>query len=82
MTKFIPFPVSHCHPGAVNRQVVGVFKIIEDASYEKTFKTAPLARRKNRQTGLAPVGNAPLSPPMAVLPPEGEVCSTLPLVLT
>gem|GEM_PF-6370191 len=32
----------------------------------KNQTTAPLAR-----------GNAPLSPPTAVLPPEGEVCSTL-----
>ena len=27
---------------------------------------------ENHKTGLAPVGNAPLSPPSAVLPPKGE----------
>ena len=29
-------------------------------------------QRENRQTGLAPVGNAPLFSPAAVLPPKGE----------
>ena len=32
---------------------------------------------KTIKPGLRPVGNAPLSPPAAVLPPEGEVCSML-----
>ena len=42
----------------------------------KTFKTA-LRSLENRTTALAGEGNAPLSPPAAVLPPEGEVLAAL-----
>ena len=37
----------------------------------------PVGGRKTIQPGLRPVGNAPLSPPAAVLPPEGEVLAAL-----
>ena len=56
----------------VQRVVVGAF----GASFDKTFTTA-LTGGKTGKPGLWPDGNAPLSPPAAVLPPEGEVCSML-----
>ena len=37
---------------------------------------------ENHATGPMARGNAPLSPPAAVLPPKGEVCPMLPLELT
>ena len=46
---------------------VGALKMMKGASYEKPNNRA------------SPDGNAPLSPPTAILPPEGEVCSTLAL---
>jgi len=36
-----------------------------------------LCSLENHATALTGEGNAPLSPPTAVLPPEGEVCSPL-----
>ena len=59
----------------------GRLLIIEGASLYKTLTTALTGERKqaNRPSGD---GNAPLSPPAAVLPPKGEVCSPLSLVLT
>ncbi|WP_303051976.1 hypothetical protein [uncultured Dialister sp.] len=48
------------------KAVVGAFKIVEGASLYKTFTTAPLAR-----------GNAPLLPPAAASPPEGEILAAL-----
>ena len=34
-------------------------------------------RKKNHTTGSSARGNAPLLPPSAASPPEGEICSTL-----
>ena len=45
----------------------------------KPLQPRPWREGKTGQPGLRPAGNTPLSPPAAVLPPEGEVCSTLPL---
>ena len=50
-----------------------------DEYYIAAFGGSAARGSENRKTGLAPVGNAPLSPPAAVLPPMGEVCSTLTL---
>ncbi len=46
------------------------------ASFDKTIQP-PCRAGKTGKPGLWPDGNAPLSPPAAVLPPEGEVCSML-----
>ena len=46
------------------------------ASFDKTLKP-PCRAEKTSKPGLRPDGNVPLSPPAAVLPPEGEVCSML-----
>ena len=46
------------------------------ASFDKTLKP-PCRAGKTGKPGLRRDGNAPLSPPAAVLPPEGEVCSML-----
>ena len=37
-------------------------------------------RQKNHTTGLTPVGNAPLLPPAAASPPEGEILAALSFV--
>ena len=58
----------------VQRVVVGAC----GASFDKTLKP-PCRAGKTGKPGLWPDGNAPLSPPAAVLPPEGEVCSTFTL---
>ena len=59
------------------RVVVGGFA----ASMNKTFTTG-LRPMENRPTALMGGGNAPLLPPSAASPPEGEICSPLTLVLT
>ena len=56
----------------VQRVVVGAFGAI----FDKTIQP-PCRAGKTSKPGLRPDGNAPLSPPAAVLPPKGEVCSTL-----
>jgi len=54
------------------RVVVGGFA----ANINKTFTTG-LRPVENRQTALAGVGNAPLLPPAAASPPEGEILAAL-----
>ena len=51
----------------VQRVVVGAFGV----SFDKTIQP-PCRAGKTGKPGLRPDGNAPLSPPAAVLPPEGE----------
>jgi hypothetical protein len=48
------------------------------ANFDKTLKP-PCRAEKTGKPGLRPDGNAPLSPPAAVLLLKGEVCSTLSL---
>ena len=50
------------------------------AIFDKTIQP-PCRARKTGKPRLGRVGNAPLSPPAAVLPPMGEVLATLPLAL-
>ena len=89
---------------ACRRQWWAPFKMMKGASYDKTIQPRPWREGKTGKPGFAR-GNAPLSPPAAVLllkgsmsldsqssttpyesssfaTPEGEVCSTLTLVLT
>ena len=61
----------------VQRVVVGAC----GASLDKTIQPG-FRPWENRTTALTGVGNAPLLSPAATSPPEGEICSTCPLVLT
>ncbi len=60
----------------VQRVLVGAF----GASSDKALKP-PCRAGKTSKPRLRARGNAPLSPPAAVLPPEGEVLAALPLAL-
>ena len=72
------------------RSLLNLFRPILRASPSSFLRKEPLLPKaaalpvgsENQTTALAGVGNAPLSSPAAVLPPEGEVCSPLPLVQT
>ena len=67
---------------ASSRRVQRVWYRLTAMSIYAAFGSSAARGSENHKTGLAPVGNAPLLPPSAVLPPEGEVCSPLTLVLT